>query len=343
MGVFIKTGWEAELDGAVFMTQTFARDFLWYGRSEVLERLPHVWFGSTAEDQGTHIIIRKPDRYRFFEFHFMLGKQQDTTVEYIVVRGRDELQDLSILARSGDLVSSLSATRGGLPSRDALKAVRILERKYGVRRAAPMPIPERNGQTATRNLQCAHCGHYFNSDHPFFSEDFARAVLLGRNIGISWCLHCGRISEYRQAKFLFFKTPFLQLSRTYPVEELLGQEYFGASFGAMGGLFGFHVLRMIWHAVDTRARLNHGLEHTPLRTMEELLRRLPPPHVAFAVLAVSNTAHSLRLEEQLELGVYQSKSLSVLMEQAMQLLRDTPTLPHRDVVLEILTDARRRT
>ncbi len=340
MGFFIKTGWRAELEGAVFMTQILARDFYGYGGAKALERVPGVWFGSTAEDKGTHIVVRRPDRYPCFEFHFMLGKRD--TVEFVVTRGQNELQGLSILSQGGDLVSSLSMTSGGLPSRDARKAARILERKHGVRRAAPMPIPERNGQAASRDLQCAHCGHYFNSDHPYFSEDFARAVLLGRNIAVSWCLHCGRISEYRQARFLFFKTPFLQLSRIYPVEDLLGQEYFGASFGAMGGLFGFHVLRMIWHSVDARARLDHGLEHTPLRTMEELLRRLPPPHVAFAVLAVSNTVHSLRLEEQLELGVYQSDSLGVLMEQAMQLLRDSPTLPDRDVVLEILTDAKRR-
>lgn len=193
-----------------------------------------------------------------------------------------------------------------------------------------------------RDIQCAHCGHYFNSDHPYFSEDFARAFLEGVNIGISWCLHCGHVSEYRQKKVLFVKLPSLGLTGTYPILDLKDKDYFGAPFGRMGGLFGFQVLRMIWHSVNARAKIESGPAHTPITTLRELLVRVHPFMAAMAILAVSNTNQSLQLEEQIQFAVYSSEIDWGFVDEMRKLLEGDAELPNKEIALDVLNEASKK-
>lgn len=194
-----------------------------------------------------------------------------------------------------------------------------------------------------RNLQCANCGHFFSSEHPYYSEDFASVYFREQRIIVSWCLHCSFVSEYHQVKILgLIRVPYMKLTKTYHLQELINQDHWKAEVGSRGGLFGFHVLRMIWHSIDARAKLENGSKHELIHTLTELLNRLPPLYAAFAILAVSNTDQSVTLEEQIEQGLVQRYIDRDFREQIECLLQKNETLSNQAAVLEILGQAAKR-
>jgi hypothetical protein len=125
--------WGPELDRVVFMTRTFLEDLAWYGKDELLQKMPGMWGGATAEDKGAYVVVRNPGLYRYFEFHFMFGERQDAPMTVLYVRGLKELQGLWLYAHADELGFSLKQADGGPISPDAKKAAELMERKFGLR------------------------------------------------------------------------------------------------------------------------------------------------------------------------------------------------------------------
>ena len=191
-----------------------------------------------------------------------------------------------------------------------------------------------------RNFQCSNCGYLYNTEHPYYSEDFATAILSSKKIAVSWCLHCNYISEYRPHKYLgIIPTSKMKLKKSFHLKDLNKQEYFGAQMDHLGGLFGFHVHRMIWHAIDKRARLIHAPDSSIEDTLYELLNRVPPLSAAVAILAVSNTAKSVSLEDQIELGIYQNVDEYDFRGRVMEILEPFKDWPNQSTVMQILSEA----
>lgn len=125
--------WGAELDRVVFITRSFAEDWAWYGKNEFLVKMPGTWAGATVEDKGAYVVVRNPDLYRYFEFHFMFGERQDAPMSALHVRGLKELQGLWLHGHAGELGFSLKPENGSTASPDAKKAAELMKRKFGLR------------------------------------------------------------------------------------------------------------------------------------------------------------------------------------------------------------------
>jgi hypothetical protein len=130
-------GWEApwlsELDGVSFLAETLSRDWTGWRKAEFLEKMPRTWHGAKTEDRGKYVVVRNPGRHRYFEFHFVFGNREGMPVEIVVIRGLNELHDLSIVGKSGHTMYQLKSTNRGCVTRDAQKAAKILQTKYGVK------------------------------------------------------------------------------------------------------------------------------------------------------------------------------------------------------------------
>lgn len=194
-----------------------------------------------------------------------------------------------------------------------------------------------------RNLQCSNCGHLHSTEHNYYSEDFAYAILRKRQIALSWCRHCCHITEYRQRK-LFGLIPTAQavVTNNYHLNDLFNQDYHGDEMDSRGGIFQFHVHRMIWYSIEAYAKLSRGENASIKDTLELLLEKVSPLSAAFAILGVSNTSRSIALEEQIEYGIYQSSTQYDFISQAKAALESNPEWINSSQVLEILTEAKLR-
>lgn len=128
--------WGAELDRVVFITQRFAEDWAWYGKHEFLVKMPGTWAGATVEDKGAYVVVRNPDLYSYFEFHFMFGERQDAPMSVLYVRGLKELQGLWLHGYASELGYSLKPANDSPVSPDAQKAAELMGRKFGLRLVA---------------------------------------------------------------------------------------------------------------------------------------------------------------------------------------------------------------
>lgn len=125
--------WGPELDRVVFMTRTFLEDLVWYGKDELLQKMPGMWGGATAEDKGGYVVVSNPGLYRYFEFHFMFGEQENARMTALYVRGLKELEGLWLYGHAHKLGFSLKPAHGNAVSPDAKKAAELMERKFGLR------------------------------------------------------------------------------------------------------------------------------------------------------------------------------------------------------------------
>ncbi|MBI1765458.1 MAG: hypothetical protein HYR56_28920 [Acidobacteria bacterium] len=125
-----------EFDGVTFMARTLSRDWENYPKDEFLEKMPGTWHGATVEDSGDYVIVPNPGLYLYFEFHFFFPEKRGTRMEFLIVRGRDELRDLWIVGKSGDLACRLKSANETSISRDAQKAAKILAKQFGVKQVS---------------------------------------------------------------------------------------------------------------------------------------------------------------------------------------------------------------
>ncbi len=132
MGLFGKPISVAELEGLVFMTQTLSRDWVGYPKDEFLQKMPGTWFGAIAEDRGEYVLVRNEELYSRFEFRFIFGKQPDTPMSILIVRGQEDLQGLWILGDSGQVGFSLLPPDGESITRSARKVGKMLQSRLGI-------------------------------------------------------------------------------------------------------------------------------------------------------------------------------------------------------------------
>jgi hypothetical protein len=126
--------WGTEIERVVFMARTLSGEWAGDGKSEFIHKLLGSWSGATAEDRGEYVLVRHPELYRYFEFHFMFGARQDAPMAFVYVRGLEDLQGLWILGQAGELAWSLKPVDGRPASHDAQRAAEMLERKFDIRR-----------------------------------------------------------------------------------------------------------------------------------------------------------------------------------------------------------------
>ncbi len=194
---------------------------------------------------------------------------------------------------------------------------------------------------ASREFQCANCGYLFNTEHPYYSEDFARAFeFYNVKVAVSWCLHCNYISEYRPKKLLgLIPTANYVYINSFPIEKLFDKDYYNQRMDEHGGLFGFHIMRMIWHSIDAREKMKNGDAHSFAHTIHSLMNKVPPIYAATAILGVSNTHKSIPLENQIEFGIYQRADDWNFLQKSIDILNENQDWNNCEAVKEILISA----
>lgn len=192
-----------------------------------------------------------------------------------------------------------------------------------------------------RNAQCPKCGILQNTEHDYYTEDFALAILHSQNIILSWCRNCSHIAEFKIKRLLgVFGPPKMRLTDVYHLDDLRKKDYAEEEMNELKGIFNFHVHRMIWYSIDSHAKLEFGTSYSRLKTLEYLLANVNPISAAVCILAVSNTNQSVSLEDQLLFATYMSTDDWNFKEQIVDLLKESEHLKNRDLVLEILSEAK---
>lgn len=150
---------------------------------------------------------------------------------------------------------------------------------------------------STRTAQCSQCGHLFNDEQPYFSEDFATYVSQDPMFVIRWCLHCSYLSIYERRGFLGFA--WLKLTATVHMKGARDHPLMRSKNKQIGGFAIGHLMRMIWYSLLARVALDGGEADKEARAMHLALQKLPPAEVALMAFMAIHAQELVPLEQQI--------------------------------------------
>jgi hypothetical protein len=163
-----------------------------------------------------------------------------------------------------------------------------------------------------QDAQCANCGHPYNNEEAYYSEDFACYFSPDSIFSLTWCFHCTYTSIYNRPWFLrIVGAPFLRLKATLPTNLISDHPLWRAKDEYMGLFAGAHLLRMIWHCLIARAALEHGDANQEEAAMHLALKKLPPSAVALMAIMTAKARDIVPLEQQFQEGLYLGERLQV--------------------------------
>ncbi|HSS50489.1 MAG TPA: hypothetical protein VLX28_16255 [Thermoanaerobaculia bacterium] len=188
-----------------------------------------------------------------------------------------------------------------------------------------------------RDAQCANCGHFYSTEQPYYSEDFACYFSPGPAFSLTWCFHCTYTSIHNRPWFLrIVGAPFLRLKATLPTNLISDHPFWLAKDDYMGLFAGAHLLRMIWHCLIARTALDRGDANQEESAMHLALKKLPPSKVALMALMTAKAPEIIPLEQQIQEGLYLEEYLQISTLKA--LISSSPDAIVAVAALEVLSN-----
>jgi len=160
---------------------------------------------------------------------------------------------------------------------------------------------------------CENCGHALDSSQGYYySENFARYICRDPLFVLMWCYHCSHVSIYEQRKVLgFIKAPQVFLSEVVPIQNWPDHRRCKVKDQQLGFFAGAHLMRMTWHCLMERAKLDFGDHNQEEKALQIALRKLTPRDVALMVVVTSNAHRMIDIAQQIEEGKYLQDHISL--------------------------------
>ena len=163
------------------------------------------------------------------------------------------------------------------------------------------------------NTQCAHCGHAYYVDNPYYSEDFAAYFSRRPIFSLRWCFNCSHVLTYR-ATSVFIRMiggPHLRFNTASRLETVDQNSFWHKKDPALGLFAGAHLMRMVWHCLNARAAVMLGSAEDgdasnrrrhPEFALELAMSRLPPREVALMVAMTVHESQIIPREQRIQEG-----------------------------------------
>ncbi|PHQ70786.1 MAG: hypothetical protein COB93_04655 [Sneathiella sp.] len=134
------------------MARTLSLDFSELEKSTASERLREVWHGAVVVDTPSAILVNHASLSEF-EFIFEAAPDPRSVIQYLRVKGKDELDGFQIFAKHNKIIAEWRPPRPGHRiNGNQKKLLKVLQTEFSIRH---MPVIEKPPKSGTGQLMAA--------------------------------------------------------------------------------------------------------------------------------------------------------------------------------------------